>query len=335
MHNKQRDKIKKNGLNPLKKWIILIFSLFVSSIVAGCTQARENTDDNATQSLVNKSEKTQILTTFLPVYLFTKAVAGDVANVEILVPPGTDVHDYQATPDNVRAIATAKILVKNGLGMEEFLTDTVKNAENSQLVEIDASKGIKVIDDDIVTAGEKTEKDHNHKHEHSQGNPHVWLDPVFAKQQVINIRDSLIVADPENKDIYQTNAAAYIQELENLNNDFQQTLKKTPNCTFITFHDAFIHLAKRYQLQQIAVVELPEDQLSPTDVQTAINAVKKYKVKALFSEPGVDNKLLNSLSQDLNLTLYPLNSLENGEKNPQYYFQAMKSNLENLSAGCK
>jgi zinc/manganese transport system substrate-binding protein len=82
-------------------------------------------------------------------------------------------------------------------------------------------------------------------------------------------------------------------------------------------------------------VKIPEDQLSPADVKKAVNAVKKYQVKALFSEPGVDNKLLNSLSQDLNLTLYPLSSLETGETNPQYYFQAMRNNLQSLATGCK
>ncbi|MFM7368225.1 MAG: metal ABC transporter solute-binding protein, Zn/Mn family, partial [Sphaerospermopsis kisseleviana] len=158
---------------------------------------------------------------------------------------------------------------------------------------------------------------------------------VFAKQQVINIRDGLIKADPANKEVYQTNAATYIQELEKLNNEFQQTLSKTPNCTFITFHDAFPYLAQRYNLKQVAVVKIPEDQLSPADVKKAVNAVKKYQVKALFSEPGVDNKLLNSLSQDLKLTLYPLSSLETGETNPQYYFQAMRNNLQSLAAGCK
>ncbi|MGM3307107.1 metal ABC transporter solute-binding protein, Zn/Mn family [Anabaena sp. WFMT] len=321
-----------------KRQILLVMTLFILSIASGCSQAQNNTDKRAKEISVKQSEKTKVVTTFLPVYLFTKAIAGDVADVAILVPPGTDIHDYQATPDNVKAIATANVLIKNGLGLETFLTDTVKNAQNPQLVEIDASKSIKVINDiSPVEEIKDQDQDHDHddKHEHAKGNPHVWLDPVFAKQQVINIRDGLITADPGNKEAYQTNAAAYIQELDNLNNEFQQTLQQTPNCTFITFHDAFPYIAKRYNLKQLAVVEIPEDQLSPADVQKAINAVKKYKVKALFSEPGVDNKLLTSLSQDLKLTLYPLNSLENGDTNPQYYFQAMKTNLQNLSTGCR
>ncbi|MFM2063691.1 MAG: hypothetical protein RLZZ507_3362 [Cyanobacteriota bacterium] len=324
-------------VNKQKSKILALMALLIFLPIYGCNESNSKSDINSEQSPEAKLSKTKVVTTILPVFLFTKAVVGDVADVDILVPPGTDVHEYQSTPDNVKAIATTNILVKNGLGLEEFLEDTVKNAQNSQLVEIDASKGIKVIDE------EKKHQDHDHKHEHKQedkhnhadGNPHVWLDPVFAKQQVINIRDGLITADPVNKEVYQANAAAYIQELEKLDNEFQQTLSKTPNCTFITFHDAFPYMAKRYNLKQVAVVEIPEDQLSPADVQKAINTVKKYKVKALFSEPGVDNKLLTSLSQDLKLTLYPLNSLENGETNPQYYFQAMKANLQNLAAGCK
>ncbi|ADI65825.1 metal ABC transporter solute-binding protein, Zn/Mn family [Trichormus azollae] len=303
----------------------LMTLLLLSVGILSCKESNNKTENNT-------QERPKVVITFLPVYLFTKAVTGDVADVEILVPPGTDIHDYQATPDNVKAIATANVLVKNGLGLEAFLTETVKNAKNTKLVEIDASTSIKVIND-ISPVEETNEKDH--KYEHTAGNPHVWLDPVFAKQQVINIRDGLITADPGNKTTYEANAAAYIQELDNLNNEFRRTLQKTPNCTFITFHDAFPYMAKRYNLKQMAVVEIPEDQLSPADVQNAINAVKKYKVKALFSEPGIDNKLLTSLSQDLQLTVYPLNSLENGETNPQYYFQAMKDNLKNLATGCK
>lgn len=326
-----------------ERGILPLIALLICLINLGCTQSnsrQETTNESSLQVQEAASTpspqlvKTKVVTTFLPIYLFTKAVAGDAADVEILVPPGTEVHEYQATPNNVKAIATANVLVKNGLGLEEFLENTARNAQNSQLVEINASKGIKVLNEiSPVVTTVKAEKDHNH--EHTEGNPHVWLDPVLAKQQVINIRDGLIAADSKNKATYTANAAAYIQELEKLNNEFQQTLQKSPNCTFVTFHDAYPYLAQRYNLKQVAVVQIPEDQLSPTDVQKAVNTVKQYKVKALFSEPGIDNKLLTSLSQDLKLDLQTLDSLETGETDPQYYFKAMRLNLQNLAAACK
>jgi zinc/manganese transport system substrate-binding protein len=323
--------------------VLFVVTLFTLAVAVGCNQSNTNlarTGEQSPQAQEAASspasqEKTKVVATILPTYLFTKAVAGDAADVSILVPPSTEVHDYQATPENVKAIATASVLVKNGLGLEEFLENTVKNAQNPKLTEIDASEGIKPLNeispvDKIAAKGHS----HGHSHDHADGNPHVWLDPVLAKQQVTNIRDGLIAADPANKATYEANAATFIQELESLNNEFQQTLQKTPNCTFITFHDAFPYLAQRYNLKQVAVVQIPEDQLSPADVQKAINAVKKYNVKALFSEPGVDDKLLTSLSQDLNVTVRTLNSLETGETNPQYYFQAMKANLQTLETGC-
>ena len=329
MRNSREVKIDRKTRNFLPLITLIIFSA-----VYGCNNPNSAKVVNTEQTSTQKIPKIKVVTTFLPVYLFTKAVTGDVADVELLVKPGTEIHEYQGTPSNVKAIATAKILVKNGLGLEEFLADTIKNAGNSQLVEIDASKGIQAINKtspiDKTAMGE-----HDHDHEHQLGNPHVWLDPVLAKQQIINIRDGLIIADPVNKANYQTNAAAYIQKLDNLNNEFQQTIKQTPNCTFITFHDAFPYLAKRYNIKQLAVVEIPEKQLSPTDVQKVVNTVKKYKVKALFSEPGLDNKLLTSISQDLGLTVRTLDSLEAGDTNPEYYFKAMKTNLESLAVGCK
>lgn len=335
-----RDRIAWNLRRKHSSSLATLTALLLLTLTTACNQSSKSPQSTAapasqvqtaTSTPTPQSPKTKIVTTFLPMYWFTKAVAGDAADVEILVPPGTEVHEYQAQPENIKAIATADILVKNGLGLEEFLAATVKNAQNAKLTQIDASKGIKALGEisPVIKAGKDNE------HDHEDGNPHVWLDPVLAKQQLTNIRDGLIAADPQNKAIYAQNAATYIQALENLNNEFQQTLQQTPNCTFITFHDAFPYLAKRYNLKQVAVVELPEDQLSPKNLQNVINTVKKYKVKALFSEPEADNKLLKSLSQDLNLTLQTLDSLEAGATDPQYYFQAMRANLQNLATACK
>ena len=340
-------------IRPHQRWLIgghrslpLLVLLLLSA--TACNQSNSPLLFQA-QDASLQSQQLKMVATFLPMYWFTKAVAGDLAKIEVLIPPGTEVHEYQATPANVQAIAQADVLIRNGLGLEEFLEGTVKNAQNTQLNEIDSSKGIETLEatSPVVkpggSAAQVANADHDHQeekagesheHEHQAGNPHIWLDPVRAKQQVANIRDGLIAANPENKATYQANAAAYIKQLEALDREFQQRLQQYPNCTFVTFHDAYPYLANRYQLQQVAVVQIPEDQLSPADVRNTINAVKQYKVKALFGEPGVDNKLLQGLSQDLNLTLRPLNSLESGPLNPQHYFTAMRTNLQTLESAC-
>lgn len=339
-------------LNLRQLLIALLLLPFVA--IAGCSRPNSASTSEATGTTVSPSnEPLQVLTTFLPMYLFTQAVAGDAATVEILIQPGTEVHEYQSTPADVQAIAQADVLIKNGLGLEEFLEGTIDSSGNSDLTVIDASEGIETLDETSLVVsvinsaedehGHDTEQGHgdehadpeagaNHTHTHAAGNPHVWLDPTLALQQVENIRDGLIAADPDNEETYQANASAYIEQLQDLDRNFQQRLQPYSNRTFVTFHDAFPYLAKRYDLQQVAVVAIPEDSLTPGDIQKTVNVVKEFNVKALFSEPGLDNKLLQSLSQDLDIKLGTLDPLEGGELNPQYYFTAMNANLQALES---
>ena len=316
-------------LNQRHKWHILGVMGLVA--IAGCGQPVPSFQSPLVSSpLANGAKphsRLQVVATFLPVYWFTQAVAGDVADVKLLVKPGSEVHDYQSTPADVQTLAQAHIVVKNGLGIDAFLDETLKSAQNSTLKVIDASQGITAI-----TALSQVVKPRLGApvHGSENGNPHVWLDPMLVKQQVATIRAGLIAADPANQAKYTANAAAYIKQLESLNQMFEQGLGAYRDRTFVTFHDAFPYLAQRYHLKQVAVVQIPEDQLSPADVQATIQTVKQFRVKALFSEPGVDNKLLNGLAQDLHITLRPLDSLEGGETDPYYYFTAMRRNLQTL-----
>jgi zinc transport system substrate-binding protein len=278
----------------------------------------------------NSSPK--IVTTFLPIHLFTKAVVGDTGQVDILVSPGTEVHDYQASPDDVKMLAAANVLVENGLGIEEFLESLVANAGNSKLQQIIASEEIEVIEEEEREPAEHQKEEELHA---KGGNPHVWLDPVLAQQQIANIRDRLIAINPNNADDYRTNAESYIQRLQQLDNEFNQRLAPVKGCNFITFHDAFPYLAQRYGLKQEAIVEIPEDNITPKDIQRVQQAANQYQVKALLTEPGIEDKRIQQISSDLNLPLAAIDPLESGQTDPQYYFQVMRGNLEALKRACK
>ena len=310
--------------------------LLKCSLIASITCLGAIALSSTTTAQNNSSPK--IVTTFLPVHLFTKAVVGDTREVEILISPGMEVHDYQATPDDAKLLADADVLVKNGLGIEEFLESLIANAGNSQLKQIMASEGIEVIEGEHNEHDEEEHDEHEgeqHGHHHEEGDPHVWLDPVLAQQQVATIRDKLITLDPNNADSYRTNADAYIQQLQQLDNEFQQQLAPLAGCNFITFHDAFPYLAQRYGLQQEAIVEVPEDSMTPQDIQRVQQAANQYQVKALLTEPGIEDKRIQQISSDSNLPLEAIDPIESGETDPQYYFQAMRGNLKALERACQ
>lgn len=274
-------------------------------------------------SVAQNRSATKVVATFLPMYMFTKAVAGESGEVEILIPPGTNPHEYQATPENVRTIAEADVLVKNGLELEEFLEKLITAAGNSKLKEIDASQNIKPLKED------------DHEHSHEAGNPHVWLDPVLAQKQVINIRDGLVKANPKNAAIYQTNADTYIKKLQQLDQEFKTRLAPLKGCKFIAFHDAYPYLAKRYNLQQMAVVELPQDNITPRDIQRVIKAAKEYQVKGLLSETGYNDSRMQQIAKDIGLPIKMLDPLNSGSLDPQHYFTAMRNNLKSLEEVCR
>ena len=282
----------------------------------------------------------RVVTTFLPITLFTEAVAGECATVTSLIPPNLGPHDFQASPADVSALGNAEVLVKNGLEMEGFLDKMVESVDNSDLVVIDTSRGVATIDSpegdhhDDHADDHANEDGHGHGHDHGEINPHIWLDPLRAVQQVENIRDGLVKADPSCEDGYKTNAAEFTAKLKDLNAEFTDQLKPYAGKTFVAFHDFAPYFAQRYDLNAEYLVDLPEMNPSPADLQRVADEVKSTQLKALLSEPQEGSQSFNALAKDLGVEVSVFNPLETGSdesaRNPQTYLDVMRDNVANL-----
>ena len=289
-------------------------------------------------------QKMEVVTTILTSTLFTKAVAGDCAQVSSLLPVGADSHAYQARPQDVASLGKAQVLVINGLGMESFLEPVLKGAENKELITIDSSAGIKPLqmegEDDHAHGHHH---DHGHHHHHGHGdeavNPHVWLDPTLAAKQVENIRDGLMKADPSCADGYRNRADAYITKLQQLDGELATELEPFKGRTVVSFHEALPYFTRRYGLSDEALVTLPEDQPSPADVQRINKVLKENKIAGVLTEPGGGSAALQSLAKDLNLRLEVFDPLElvpeASKRTPELYIEVMRSNGEAVKATMK
>ncbi len=338
----------------------------LSALALGSCASSPSGDPSSTQG----DSKLQVTTTFLPITNFTKAVAGDRAQVTQLLPNNIGPHDYQAKPEDVQKLAKADVLVMNGLEMEAFLEDMVNNAGNSELAMVDSSEGIAVIPNEEEHGdehkGEKHGDKHDHKdhaegeehaeghdhaegedhdhgedhaegghdHDHGENNPHIWLDPKRAIQQVENIRDGLIKADPDGKSTYEANAAAYIDELKKLDTEFTEQLKPYAGKTFVTYHDFADYFARSYDLKVEYLVGIPHENASPEDVKRVINAAKSSNLKTLLSEPQASGNPFTALAQDLKVQVGTFDPLETGGTDAleaDYYLTTMRANLKNLT----
>ncbi len=327
-----------------------------AALLVACGQTAQN-------PAASNGTDLQVVTTFLPITGFTKAVAGDCATVQALVPTNVGPHDFQATPSDLVKLQKADVLVKNGLGLESFLDKLIASADNPTLRVIDTSSGVATLANADEKAAEKGGGEHGHDHghdhgsdpageaaesqeaakEHDQGhdhghehgpiNPHIWLDPLRAVQQVETIRDGLIAAKPACKEQFSANAASFTAELQALNAELAAQLKPFAGKTFVAFHDFAPYFAERYELKTAFVVEAPEQNPTPADLQRVAEQVKQSDLKALLSEPQEGSRSFNALAGDLGVRVSVFDPLETGPaegENPGYYTVQMRRNVSDL-----
>lgn len=283
------------------------------------------------QSPAPKAEKLNIVTSFLPVQSHTLAIAGDHANVKQLLAKDTGPHDFQLTPADVKKLSDADLLIINGAGIEEWLGELIKKSGNKNLVVVDTSNGIKLVESpEEIEIGHS----HSHAHDHDHGdgaNPHIWLDPVIAKKQAANIVAALKKADPSNASAYAQNGKVYEAKLSALDSDYRSTLAPLPNKNLVTFHDAFPYLAARYKLNYVgAISEFPEKDPAPKQLAALVDKIRSLKVGVLFAENGYAPGLLKKIAGETGAKVSELDTLEVGQGTPTAYLDRMGANLESL-----
>lgn len=288
-----------------KFFFFIIFFLVVS--FSACQQSGPPPD-----------KKLKVVTTIAPLYSFAKNVAGETAIVENLLPSGVDPHEYSLNPADMKKIADAQIIIKNGINLELWLNKPVMqeladSTGRSRMV-IDTSSGVTIIDDD----------------------PHIWLSPENAVIQVKNIRDGLAGADPAHKETYKKNAAEYISRLKRLDRDISSRTRTWKKKEFVAFHRAFIYFERDYGLKQVAVLQrFPGQQPSPEHIADVINAIKDKNINVIFTEPQISHKIIDTIASDLNLKVYSLDTLETGELSAGWYEDRMRANLSVLETALK
>ncbi|WP_255112813.1 metal ABC transporter solute-binding protein, Zn/Mn family [Synechococcus lacustris] len=288
----------------------------------------------ACSNSTENAKQFKVLATFMPISLFTKAVAGNCAEVQALIPANSGPHDFQAKPADVNALRQANVLVKNGLGMEGFLGKLIASADNKDLLVIDSSRGVTTLDSPAEEGhAEEAHSSHSHSN-HGEVNPHIWLDPLRAVSQVENIRDGLVKADPSCAASYRRNAATYIAKLQILNAEISNKLNPYQGKTFVAFHDFAPYFADRYKLKADFLVDVPELNPSPADLMRVTADVKRSQLKALLSEPQEGERSFNALAKDLGVKISVFDPMETGSmqasQNPATYFKVMRSNVADL-----
>lgn len=271
-----------------------------------------------------RSGRIRVLTTILPLYDFARQVGGDNVEVRNLLPPGVDPHEFALSPSDVDLVAGADVLIANGAGLDDFITDALQKAEISSKPTVECAKGLPML--------ASAEKESPGEHHHESGDPHLWLDPVNARTYIRRIADALATAAPTHVVDIRDRAAAYDAQLATLDADYRRALSPLHNRSFIAFHGAFAYLAKRYGLNVAAIWQTtPGREPAPRDVGAILATAHAKNVRALFAEPQFSSRAIEMIASDAHLKVYYLDPLETTTSfDRTYYLAVMRANLETL-----
>ncbi|MBM2852283.1 MAG: hypothetical protein HW420_830 [Candidatus Nitrosotenuis sp.] len=313
----------------MKKPLIIGMSIAIAAIIASAIII-DVSEPKQGISLHEKTTKLNVVASFYPLYEFSKNVARDKAEVSAFIPIGVEPHDWEPSANDILNLKESSIFVYNGVGMEPFVDKLIDSGEYNNVKFVETTEGINLI---------QTNDEHqNEPDNHTVYNPHVWLDPVLAKHQVMMIKDAMIDADPDNKKYYEDNANAYSIKLDELNSKIQTELSHCKKDTFMPFHDAYSYFANRYGLKTLPLSGVsPESEVTATDLREFVDFIQKNEIKTIYSEELVDPKLATTLAEEADaqvLIFSPLEGLTNQETiDGITYLDKMNENVQNLKIG--
>lgn len=247
---------------------IIIISGFILILIILTVAYLYTSPGNNTGS---RDGKIGVVVTVGPQEEFVKRVGGDRVNVTVMVPPGADPHTYEPLPNQMKQVQEAQIYFQVGSGVEFELSWMGKlTSMNPQMKLVNSSTGIQLIP--------------NTDESEEGSDPHVWVSPRNAKVMVENIYQSLVQADPENKDYFTKNRDDYFKELDELDKNITQRLSGKNNTKIMVYHPAWAYFCKDYNLQQISIQQDGKEP-TPQAIVSLVDTARRENIKVIFVSP--------------------------------------------------
>jgi ABC-type Zn uptake system ZnuABC Zn-binding protein ZnuA len=261
----------------VRRLLIALTAAAVVAALAGCGSS------GGAPGGASGGGRLKVVATTTQVQDFTRAVGGDRIQLTGILKPNVDPHDYEPSPADVDAVARADVLVKNGVGLERWLDDTIKSAGFGGTT-VDTSKGVRIRQGD---------------EEDPAGDPHIWQNPQNAKLMVANIERALARADPADASWFQRNLDAYDAKLDALDGEVARQVDSLANRRLVTNHDAFGYYVDRYHLDFVGSIIPSFDtsaELSAKDVAEIVAKIRATGVKAIFSETSLPPRTAETIA---------------------------------------
>lgn len=304
------------------KRIIYILSFFLplSLFLSACSSNNQPAPNNRAQL--------SVYTTVFPLQYFTERIGGKYVDVHTIYPPGSDEHTFEPSQKDMMKLADSDLFFYIGLGLEGFVEKAKNTLKNEHVTMVPTAEALQLPKDNHYD-------DEDEDHHHGDINPHVWLDPVYAKNIAAIIRDQLAEKMPQHQELFSENYQTLEDELDDLNSSFETTIGKAKKKQIIVTHAAFGYWESRYGIEQISISGLSTtNEPTQKELEKIISIANQKGLHYILFEENVQSKLGKIVQKELGAKALQVHNLailsQENINNKETYFSLMEQNLETL-----
>lgn len=338
--------VRKRNISRQRKWIgiLAVCGLLCGSLLAGCgTERAEGVSEE-----VQDDGRISVVTTIFPQYDFVRQIAGENVELKMLLKPGEETHSYEPTPQDIIAIQNSDIFIYVGGENDAWVEDILESMPEADMRTLKLMDCVDTVEEEHVE-GMQEQPGHSHEEEESHEDEteeehsvheideHVWTSPVNASAIVDKIKELLVQADPENRQIYEENAEAYEAELAKLDAEFRDVVDNAGR-RLVVFGDRFPfrYFADEYGLDYYAAFPGCASDTEPSAATMAflINKVKEEEIPAVLKMELSNENIANAIAEATGTevrTFYSCHNLTAEEfEDGETYLSMMQKNVETL-----
>lgn len=273
----------------MRRFIKLSLLAFVTVfILAAC-----GNEDKAT----GKDGKLKVVTSFTILADMAREIGGDEVEVHNLVPTGTDPHEYEPLPKDIKAATDADILFYNGLNLEGG-----KSGWFHKMIETVGQP-----DDKVFQVTERVKPMYlRTQGEEGEINPHAFIDPAVGVKMAEDMTKAFKKVDPDRKDVYEKRGKDYVERLKAIDKEYADKINDIPekNRILVTSERAFQYMTSHYGLEEAFIWQIDtEENGSPKQIKNLVNYIKEHDVPVLFIESNVDRRPMETVSKEAGVAL--------------------------------
>lgn len=307
---------------------------------------------NSTKTETISDDKINVISVNFPGYDFAREIAGENINLTLLLPPGSESHSFEPTPQDIIKIQNCDIFIYAGGESDSWVKGVLGSMKDNNIKILAMMDMVAAVEEEIKEGMEEPEEnEHSHKHEHEEAHKHehdeheeeaeydehVWTSPVNAAAIVKKISNALCEADETNAAIYKEKTAVYVDKLQALDSAFREITKNAKRKTLI-FGDRFPfrYFVEEYGLDYYAAFPgcSTETEASAKTVAFLIDKVKQEKIPVVFNIEFSNGKIAKTICENTgakNLLLHSCHNISSDEfKRGESYISLMTGNTVNL-----